>query len=218
MPRPAHVPPELVGAPFTSGMALAAGLTRSRLRSKCWRRLFRDVYVHVSVPDTQELRIAAVRLIAPLHAVISGLTAAWIYGVDLRHRNRLDCEVTVEKGRGLDPRPGLRVRHGQLPDKDLFHFDGVVVMSPERTALDLAKRGPLTERVVALDAMLHAGVVDRAGLRAAFAGRRRWRGIRGAREALDHADGRSESPMESRLRMLLVLAGAAPTRGSVGGP
>lgn len=80
-------------------------------------------------------------------------------------------------------------------------------MTPERTALDLATHGPLVERVVALDAMLRAGIVDRAGLRVAFADRYRWRGIRGARLALDYADGLSESPMETRLRMLLVLAG-----------
>lgn len=104
MAPPARVPVELVGRPFTSAMALAAGLTRGRLRSKCWRRLFRDVYVHVSVPDTQAVRVAAVRLIAPLHAVISGTTAAWLYGVDLRRKDRLDCEVTVPLGRGLDSR------------------------------------------------------------------------------------------------------------------
>ena len=55
--------------------------------------------------------------------------------------------------------------------------------------------------------MLHAGLVTIEELVTAVDARPRWRSVRLARRALPLLDGRAESPMESRLRLIWVLGG-----------
>jgi len=62
-PRP-HVPDILQAGPFHHDFGASAGLTPDQLRSKCWRRLFRNVSVHESVALTDQCRLDAVRLAA----------------------------------------------------------------------------------------------------------------------------------------------------------
>ena len=85
--RPASTPASLLHGPFTQAQAIEAGLTRNSLQSAPWRRIFREVWVHADVADSLEMRLAAVRLVLPLRAVVCGLTAAWLHGLDVR---RLD--------------------------------------------------------------------------------------------------------------------------------
>ena len=63
----------------------------------------------------------------------------------------------------------------------------------------------MTEAVALADMALHAGKVDRHELVATTA--EPTAGVRVLRQVLEHAEPAAESPMESRLRMLLVLAG-----------
>lgn len=84
---------------------------------------------------------------------------------------------------------------------------GAPVTSPLRTAFDLARLEDPVEAVVCLDAFLHAKLVSEPELRSYISAHPRWRGVRRAVVALDHADAASESPMESRLRMILVNGG-----------
>jgi very-short-patch-repair endonuclease len=92
------------------------------------------------------------------------------------------------------------------PD-DVVEVKGMKVTSPLRTAFDLARRGDLVEGVVAVDRLgnVHRFDPDRLlNLRA------RHRGIRGNQlvpVVLAHADRRAGSPMETRLRTLIVQAG-----------
>ena len=68
---------------------------------------------------------------------------------------------------------------------------------------------PLPDAVADLDAVLRAKLVDRAALAAMVAGRSDNR-IVAARRAVELADPRADSLPESKLRVLLVLAGLAP--------
>ena len=73
----------LSGQVFRGTTAIESGLlTRDALRSRRWRRLFRDVYCDADLADSAFLRIAGAALLAPETAVLSGRTAAWIWGVD----------------------------------------------------------------------------------------------------------------------------------------
>jgi very-short-patch-repair endonuclease len=65
----------------------------------------------------------------------------------------------------------------------------------------------LVEGVVAADLFLHAGLVSGLELRAYVAEHRRAKGIARLRQVIDLAEPKTESPMETRLRMLLVLGG-----------
>jgi very-short-patch-repair endonuclease len=61
-----------------------------------------------------------------------------------------------------------------------------------------------------LDVFLRAGLVRRSSLKRLFS-KRRNRGIRLARHALQLADPRAESPPESELRIVMTAGGFAPT-------
>ena len=209
MPRAPHVPAELASTPFRGSGAVAAGLiTPAGLRARCWRRLLRDVYCHTDLPDDIDLRAAAVALVLPPGAVVAGHHAAWLYGVDVAARGA-PVQVCVPRGTVLR-RPGVAPYAAKLADDDVTTVRGLPVTTPLRTALDLARRESLTEAVVAVDALAHAGLVDGEAL-LAFAGEHRGlRGIRQVARVVDlHAPG-SESPMESRLRMVVVVVGGLP--------
>jgi hypothetical protein len=201
------VPPELLHGPFTVAEARRAALSASQLRSGCWRRLMYGVYCHTSVPDTVDLRVAAARKVLPPGAAVSRWTAAWLLGVDVRRFSDQLPVATLAAPAAPTRRAGLVLLQAPLPESDLVDVGGVLATSPRRTAFDLARTGNLIEGVVALDALLRAEAVSDEELAAYFPVHRRWRGVRTAQRALGLADRRAESPMESRLRMVIVLPG-----------
>ena len=99
------------------------------------------------------------------------------------------------------------VRHRlSLPTEDRDQRHGLPVTSRERTALDCARSFTPLAAVILLDAALRDGVEREALIhRLALMGGQR--GIRLAREALDLADPRSESPGESVTRFRIHQAG-----------
>lgn len=108
-------------------------------------------------------------------------------------------------------RPETVLREAALPEGDVLVIDGLRTTSGTRTALDLARRAPGRGRALAaVDALLRAGQTTPSDL---AVGLERWAGHRGvlrARALLALADGRSESPGESRIRLALLDAGVGP--------
>ncbi|WP_298588926.1 type IV toxin-antitoxin system AbiEi family antitoxin domain-containing protein [uncultured Kocuria sp.] len=98
---------------------------------------------------------------------------------------------------------------GRLPDEDIAERNGVLLTTPERTALDCARFLPLGSAVVVLDQALAAGV-EPAALAARLARLPGHRGVRRARTALDLADPLSESPGESLTRIVLLQSALPP--------
>jgi hypothetical protein len=70
------VPPSLLARPFSTADAEAVGLTRRQLQSSRFRRLYRDVYVAASQPDTLALRCDGALLVLPKEVGFSHHTAA----------------------------------------------------------------------------------------------------------------------------------------------
>ena len=206
MPRPV-VPETLRHGPFTREQARAAGLTDRSIGSGPWRQIFRTVWVHEDVPDSRELRLAAARLVIPEYGVLCGLTAAWVRGVDVRRDGDLDVHVGFPKGRRIRKREGLVVCQETLDDSDWCVVDGVRVTTPIRTAFDCLRWLRGNERIVVADALTHAELVSLDQLRAYFASKKRLRNLRIGEALLDHVEPKSESPQETRTRMILVNAG-----------
>ena len=204
--RRAIVPTQLASRAFTRADARAAGLSPAQLRSAAYRRLLHDVYVDASVPDSVELRAAAVRLVLPQEAVVGYTAAAWLHGADVRDRRMLDVEVVAQRGDQIRRR-GIAASSALLEDTDVIEVLGVPVTTPVRTAFDLARRKDLIEAVVGIDAMLNRGCCDLADLTEYTATHRKWRYVRTVDDALTHAEPLGESPMETRQRMRFVLAG-----------
>jgi len=212
--RRAIVIPALAGLPFTTEDARAAGLSYKQLRSSAYRRLFHDVYVDATVPDSLELRAAAIGLVLPDDAVVGYTAAAWLHGADVRDRRRGEIEVIAQRGDQIR-NAGIAASSALLAPEDVTEVLGVPVTTATRTAYDLGRRRDLIEAVVGVDAMLNRGGATLEELSDYTAGHRKWRYVRTVDAALAHAEPLSESPMESRQRMRLVLARLPRPRAQV---
>ena len=176
-------------------------MTRSELRSTAWRRLFEDVYVCACVPDTHLTRaIAAAGTLLP-GAVVSGRSAAVLWGLDVAG-DRDDVELTVPPGARVTATRGVRVRRRSLAPDAVTRRDGVRVTTPVATAVDLAAGEPVVdEAVVLVDRVVGRGLTTLAEVRAA-ASAATGPGSRHARRVVALADGLAGSPQETRLRLL----------------
>jgi hypothetical protein len=194
---------------FRGSSAVAAGATSwHQLRSAQFARLVRDVYLPSSVAVTHFLRCRAASLIIPDGAAITGRSAATVLGVPLASPWS-SVEVVVSEEHRFGPVRGLRVRRVVAGKVEHVEHDGVPVVAPARMALDLGMRTNLVEAVADLDQVLRAGLVDEDDL-TRFLAKSHERGVRRARRAFSFSDPRARSREETRLRLLLVLAGLWP--------
>lgn len=207
MPTTPHVPDGLRYCPFTTAEGRALGVSSSSLKGGEWRHVFRDVWVHASVEDTTAMRVEAAKLVLGLDGFICGLTAAWIYGVDVQDRRGLLVWVGRPTGDWRRARPGCLVRELTIEPADLDRVDGCWVTTPVRTAFDCARWLSLPEAVVVADAFAHAGLMTREDFAAYTSRHRRLRGVTQADAVAMMVEPLTESPMESRLRVLLESAG-----------
>jgi hypothetical protein len=140
----------------------------------------------------------------PPGCVFSGCTAARLFGLDV---DAASVEITRPPRVSVRARPGLSVVAASLRPSDVTMLGPLPVTTPLRTCFDLARRLPLVEAVAALDSALHRGIVTLHGLRDYIGGVSRVKAVPQARRAVDLAEPGAESPMETRLRMILVLGG-----------
>lgn len=208
MPRTPHAPPELLRGPFRLNDALAAGLTRHQLASQCWVRLFRSVYVHRSVELSDAARFDAVRLIAPADAAATGLTAAWLYGLWTPPPGySVPLDFAVPLGRSAYAAADARSRRLVLDEGDIDELNGVPITNLERTCFGLMARSSPREAVVWADVFLNSGFVLPGGLMRYADERPYWPHVRKVRAALARARVGARSPMETRLRLVVVDGG-----------
>jgi hypothetical protein len=194
---------------FRGSDAVAEGLlTPSRLRGPDVVRLFRDVYVRAGVPVTHELRCRGATLALPAGAVVTGRSAATVRAVRLAWPDE-DVRVVAPPEMRLAHRKGIEVRRTPVEWGDWQPWAHGRLASPLRMALDLLLGQPLPDAVADLDAVLRAGLVKRPHVEY-LVSRRSDNGIVDARRAVELADPRAESVPESKMRVLLVLAGLEP--------
>lgn len=209
---------ELPDSAFTLQQALDRGISRHELRALVReaqvRKLFTNVYVAVDVPDTIELRAAAVALVVSPHQVVCDRTAAWLHGVDVLGLTDKEVLPPVElcalRGHAVAGRDGVDGRTRDLQPRDIMEVHGVLVTTPLRTALDLACGLGRHRALGALDQFmrLHGTTIweMRRELRRYF----RRRGVLQARELVPLADPRAESLRESWVRLELHDAEMPP--------
>lgn len=192
---------------FRGSDAIRCGLlTPGQLRSRRFRRVFPDVYLPSALPLDLAARSAAAHLLFSGRGVLAGYSAAELLNVACAPADA-PAEVTVS-GEHVRTHPGLVVHRDRLAPRDVRTLPtGVTVTTPVRTAYDLARWQELVEGVVAVDAL-----AGRFGFRpSALLDRRdrhpRGRGHRRLTSVVELAEPMSESPMETRLRLVLVLRG-----------
>jgi len=199
------VPAALKTGPFTIAEASEAGVTRGRLRGSSYRPLGAGIYRWVGLKASPLLILTAVGRRLPPGAAFSGLTAAWLHGMDVEPTDPI--EVTIPDPTGSGHRSGAAVCRSGLSEDEIVLRRGLPATTALRTVVDIGGRNPLTEGVVAADLFLHAGLVRIADLDGYVAEHPGVKGVARLRRVVGLAEPQAESAMETRLRMLLVLGG-----------
>src|SRR4051794_7135015 len=202
---------------FTAAEARRAGYRPEEIsaavRSGEWRPIRRGVYVTAArwaaVAEDARMRhlLSCAAVLAALGAgpVLSHESAARIHRFELAARSddvvRLTDVAQWREGRGY------RVARAALPEADVVRESVFAVTSRSRTLVDCAREWSLTDAVVAMDAAIQQGKVTRAQLESAVLAASHWLGIGRAGRALSLADGRAQSPLETRGRLGLLAEG-----------
>lgn len=202
------------GFPFRISDAPRLGLDRPtlyrKLRAGRLRRPLRGVYVDAVTPDTRLSRTQALSLVCPPHAVICMGTAAWVFSVDTlpsQLRSSLVAECVVPHHLARPDHPCVRTIEGYVPDADVMEVNGVRLTVPNRTAVDLLRRQRRPYALSSADAMMRAGLLDRADVYERILRMRGYPGILQARALQTMIDGDRESHGESWTFLRLADAG-----------
>jgi hypothetical protein len=180
----------------------ASRLSRQQLRAARYTRLHRDVYVLLPAEETLALRVDAALAAVP-DAVVSHSTAARLLRLPVDDDKRV--HLTRKPDAPASKHHGIRPHRAVLRAADICVREGRRITTPERTFLDLAAVLGDVELVVLADAvtrMVGRERVERRLRRATGV-----RGVRRARAALLQADPLSDSPAETKTRLILHAAG-----------
>ena len=138
--------------------------------------------------------------------VVSHASAAVLHGLPVGWADLSEVHMTRMRHGGGRLEASRRVHAGVLDPEWCMVVDGVLVTTVARTVVDLAKIVPLYVAVGAADAAVHLRLCTMGGLRAALQSVRGHPYSRRSQLAVSLVDGRSESPGESRTRLVLNQA------------
>lgn len=202
---------------FTAAEARGAGYEHREIRhllsSGRWVALRRGVYLtsgdlaaHQHKGSRHRLDcLAALLALGRPTAAISHSSAARLWGLPVR----TGADRTV---RLTDPGPwrrgkGYVVAEAPLLPAEITSLGPIRLTSAARTVVDCARECALEDAVVVADASLLAQLTTAAELRTALRRARYWPGATRAARAVSLADGRAESPLETRGRLRMLGAG-----------
>jgi hypothetical protein len=202
---------------FTAAEAVAAGHGHSEIQnltgSGHWVRLRRGVLI--AAADLERARrdglshhvdcLAVLLALERPRTAVSHESAALLWDLPVPRSAAGPIRLT-------DPD---RWRRGQgyvmsrapLRAGDVWRAGPVRLTSAPRTLVDCAREWQLDDAVIAMDAALLAGRTTPDELATAAAEARSWPGAAGAVRAASLADGRAESPLETRGRLRIVGSG-----------
>ncbi|BBY65076.1 type IV toxin-antitoxin system AbiEi family antitoxin [Mycolicibacterium helvum] len=191
-----------MSSPFSGSTAIASGLlTRGQLRWN-YTAIHPDVYVPKGSERTLDVRTRAAALWVP-DGIVAGRAAAALHGASW-----VGASTPVELiGRARRRQAGVIVREDRIRSDELMPHGDLVVTTPQRTALDLARHLPRAEAVAHLDALAAATGIKPADVLSLADRYPGARGVRRARAVAPLTDPGAQSPRESWLRLLLIDAG-----------
>ncbi len=190
---------------ITVRQAAAAGLSRMQcttlVQKRGWTRPVRGILAVPDPADPFRTSVRAALLACPL-AAAAGITAARIHRLWVPRQWTPDevPELLIAGGVTHRQRRGMHLRSGLYTEQQTV-VAGFAVTTVERTVYDLAVRLRLDDLVPLVDSALAKGC------RIPSKDSRRRSSMK---VASGLADARSESPLESRLRLILTRAGLAP--------
>jgi len=194
--------------PFTRRAALRAGISPKELRGSRFRTVLRGIFIDASVRFDRDERVGAALLVCGDEAFASHVSAARLHD--------LPIPVVAEEHVSVR-RPEQRRRRRQDivchvdPDSDVQLVRGWRCASQLDTFGQLASLLGLVDLVVVGDHLVRHKRTTPEKL-VAFCTGLRGPGAALARQAASYVRRDVDSPMETRLRMLLVLAGLPEPR------
>ena len=189
---------------------------RTAVRAGEWVRLRTGVFV--TAADLAEVErtgrrpgldaLAVTTSIGRSSAVLSGATAAWVWGLPRPLGEPSGVHLT-DPGRWRRGR-GWLMTHADLPEDEVTARGAYRVTTPARTVVDLARRWPEVHAVAAVDAALLRGLATRDELARVLARQPSVPGIPRSVRAVALADGRAESWLETWGRLTFAALGLPP--------
>ena len=162
------------------------------------------MYVAADVPLDHATWCRAAVLYAGNDAVVSGLSALTLYGIDLRPPGSSSVELSVDREVTV---PSIVVVRSQIAAADVAMCSGVPTTSAVRIAFDLARRLPRRSAITALDAITHKHLATVEQVRHYAVAHPAQLGCSQVASVLADVEPNAESPMESHTRVLLVDGG-----------
>lgn len=188
--------------PFLTRQFRAAGGNPSDLRSAAYRALVRNVWVKTDAFDADSMFRAALA-IHPPSAFLSRVSAAAVLGLPVPDHPFVHVTVGKECERRF--RPQVKPHVTKRP-RDLVQVRGMPLTHPVETFIDCAGMLAFVDLVVLGDALCRRFRIAADDLRAAcHASSAYYAGL--ARAAAAFVRDGVDSPMETRLRLLIVLGG-----------
>ena len=190
-------------SPFRATDALHAGaVTRYRLKTE-FDAIHRNVYFRKGQELTAVDRARAAWLWSDRQAVVAGRSAAALLG-----SKWIDGNSPAELIRSSrDKARGIVLHSDTLDDAEVTVRGGIRVTTPARTAYDMGRRLPLIDALIHLDALARATGLQRDDIDSIVEQHKGARGIVQLRRLIPLMDGGSESPYETRTRLVLLNAG-----------
>ncbi|WP_238432347.1 type IV toxin-antitoxin system AbiEi family antitoxin domain-containing protein [Micromonospora tarensis] len=203
----------------TLAQARSAGLTAHEVQRLCragrWRAVARSGYLvdadlYDGTPRRAKIRAVVASFGPAATAVLS--TAAELHGLaGLRATEQIHLSVPGPLARPARPaQPEVLVHQFVIPPEHAVRLDGITVTAPLRTLADLCLRTDRYSAVSVLDSALNRRIVNADDLLSIPRLVRGRRGALAARGYLAEADGRAQSPLETRTRLRCVDGGVPP--------
>ena len=198
--------------------ALAAGLAERAVRTLVgrgeWHRVTRAVYrtpvdTRLDAFDERRQQAAWAGLLAVPGAMATGMSALALHGL-WGLPTRIPSEVCVPGGSSVQGPTGVRVRRYRRPIPAVM-VNGFPVAQVVPALVQALPQLDREHGVAVLDSALHLGRAVPDDLVAVHRLLARRPGAPRARTYLALADGRAESPLETRARLCVSDAGLAPT-------
>ena len=205
------VPVRNVNEAFVVSSDGAQGLSRSQTRGSSFSQPSRGVRYAAGATDVDLARTTATLLGSREEATLTDLSAADLRDLPLPPRGAWKVSeprlsIATSPGGSHPQRRGVRGRRLDLPEEHLVWYRGIRCTSVARTWVDCAAEISLPHLVAMGDAALRRQLVTLAELDAVVRWARGRRGVVAARTALPLLDPAAESPPESIVRAILVLA------------
>jgi hypothetical protein len=188
-----------------------------RVRSHAWRALLPGVYLIAGWAYGTEwdglpfaTRLWATRLLHGPDCVFCLETAARLRGIQGLRRDDGIVHVRLRPGNERHQYEGVCIHPRLVAPEDITAEGPWLLTSPARTVLDLVLSLPRVNAISVLDSSLHLGLLTKEEIPRLQLSAKGRRGAAISRPWWALADGRAESPLETRVRLIAIDAGHPP--------